>query len=126
MLRGCAPKFALDVVRAARFVSAFTFQYSPRPGTPAASMPDPVPREVVSERYQRLVAVQEEISWELNRALVGRTVEVLVAELVDLCFEHKRVEACRVSVLKPDIFNDAAAAGVEAYVRRADHEGSRP
>jgi dihydroneopterin aldolase len=52
--------------------------------------------------------------------------ETLVAELVDLCFEHKRVDACRVSVLKPDIFNDAAAAGVEAYIRRADHEGARP
>jgi tRNA-2-methylthio-N6-dimethylallyladenosine synthase len=70
----------LDVVRAARFASAFTFQYSPRPGTPAATMPDQVPKEVVAERYQRLVAVQEEISWELNRSLVERTVEVLVAE----------------------------------------------
>jgi tRNA-2-methylthio-N6-dimethylallyladenosine synthase len=38
-----------------------------------------VPKEVVTQRYQRLVAVQEEISWELNRELVGRTVEVLVA-----------------------------------------------
>jgi tRNA-2-methylthio-N6-dimethylallyladenosine synthase len=70
----------LDVVRAARFASAFTFQYSPRPGTPAATMPDQVPKEVVAERYQRLVAAQEEISWEQNRSLVGRTVEVLVAE----------------------------------------------
>ncbi|WP_028922807.1 tRNA (N6-isopentenyl adenosine(37)-C2)-methylthiotransferase MiaB [Pseudonocardia acaciae] len=70
----------LDVVRAARFAQAFTFQYSPRPGTPAASLDGQVPKAVVSERYQRLVAVQEEISWELNRSLVGRTVEVLVAE----------------------------------------------
>jgi tRNA-2-methylthio-N6-dimethylallyladenosine synthase len=70
----------LDVVRAARFAGAFTFQYSPRPGTPAASMPGAVPREVVAQRYQRLLAAQEEISWELNRGLVGRVVEVLVAE----------------------------------------------
>lgn len=70
----------LDVVRAARFASAFTFQYSPRPGTPAAEMGDQVPKDVVSERYQRLVALQEEISWELNRELVGRPVEVLVAQ----------------------------------------------
>jgi tRNA-2-methylthio-N6-dimethylallyladenosine synthase len=70
----------LEVVRAARFASAYTFQYSPRPGTPAATMSDQVPRAVVTERYQRLVALQEEISWELNRALVGRTVELLVAE----------------------------------------------
>jgi tRNA-2-methylthio-N6-dimethylallyladenosine synthase len=70
----------LDVVRQARFAGAFTFQYSPRPGTPAAGMDGQVPREVVTERYQRLVTVQEEISWQHNRALVGRTVEVLVAE----------------------------------------------
>jgi len=70
----------LDVVRAARFTGAFTFQYSPRPGTPAASMPGAVPAAVVAERYQRLVAVQEEISWSLNRGFVGREVELLVAE----------------------------------------------
>ncbi len=70
----------LDVVRAARFASAFTFQYSPRPGTPAASMPDPVPKAVVQERYERLIVLQDEISWEENLAQVGRTVEVLVAE----------------------------------------------
>ncbi|MBV9313033.1 MAG: tRNA (N6-isopentenyl adenosine(37)-C2)-methylthiotransferase MiaB [Pseudonocardia sp.] len=70
----------LDVVRAAQFSSAFTFQYSPRPGTPAATLPDQVPKKIVSERYQRLVELQEEISWSLNRRLVGRTVEVLVAE----------------------------------------------
>jgi tRNA-2-methylthio-N6-dimethylallyladenosine synthase len=67
------------VVRAARFASAFTFQYSPRPGTPAASLPDQLPKAVVQERYMRLVALQEEISWAGNRALEGRVVEVLVA-----------------------------------------------
>jgi len=69
----------LEVVRAARFASAFTFQYSPRPGTPAASLPDQLPKAVVQERYMRLVALQEEISWAANRALEGRVVEVLVA-----------------------------------------------
>ncbi|MGF7239129.1 MAG: tRNA (N6-isopentenyl adenosine(37)-C2)-methylthiotransferase MiaB [Frankia sp.] len=70
----------LDVVRRARFASAFTFQYSPRPGTPAATMDNPVPPEVVAERYQRLVALQEEISWAGNRDQVGRVVEVVVTE----------------------------------------------
>jgi tRNA-2-methylthio-N6-dimethylallyladenosine synthase len=70
----------LDVVREARFSSAFTFQYSKRPGTPAADMADQVPKEVVRERYDRLIAAQEEISWDLNKALVGTTVELLVAE----------------------------------------------
>ncbi|GAA4614201.1 tRNA (N6-isopentenyl adenosine(37)-C2)-methylthiotransferase MiaB [Saccharopolyspora hordei] len=70
----------LEVVRQARFSSAFTFQYSKRPGTPAAELPDQLPKEVVQERYDRLVALQNEISWEENKELVGRSVELLVAE----------------------------------------------
>jgi tRNA-2-methylthio-N6-dimethylallyladenosine synthase len=70
----------LDVVRRARFASAFTFQYSPRPGTPAATMPGQVPKVVVQDRYERLVALQEQLSWDGNRALVGQQVEVLLAE----------------------------------------------
>jgi tRNA-2-methylthio-N6-dimethylallyladenosine synthase len=69
----------LDVVQAARFTGAFTFQYSKRPGTPAAALADQVPKEVVQERFDRLVALQDEVGWELNRALVGTTVEVLVS-----------------------------------------------
>jgi len=69
----------LDVVEAARFASAFTFQYSKRPGTPAAELPDQIAKDVVTERYQRLLALQERISLEENQAQVGRTVEVLVA-----------------------------------------------
>src|SRR5919199_1727754 len=68
----------LEVVEAARFDSAFTFQYSPRPGTDAASMPDQVPAEVVGERFQRLLALQERIALEHNRSLVGTEVELLV------------------------------------------------
>ncbi|PKQ32550.1 MAG: tRNA (N6-isopentenyl adenosine(37)-C2)-methylthiotransferase MiaB [Actinobacteria bacterium HGW-Actinobacteria-2] len=70
----------LDVVAAARFAAAFTFQYSIRPGTPAATMPDQVPAEVVSERYQRLVDLVGEISWAENKQLVGTPVEVLFAD----------------------------------------------
>ncbi len=69
----------LDVVRAARFSSAFTFQYSIRAGTPAATMADQVPKAVVQERFDRLVALQDEMSWAENRAVEGRKVEVLVA-----------------------------------------------
>jgi tRNA-2-methylthio-N6-dimethylallyladenosine synthase len=70
----------LDVVQQARFAQAFTFQYSRRPGTPAAEMAGQVPKLIVQERYERLVALQESISWELNRNLVGSVVEVLVSE----------------------------------------------
>jgi tRNA-2-methylthio-N6-dimethylallyladenosine synthase len=69
----------LRVVERARFASAFTFQYSIREGTPAATMPDQVPKAVVQERYERLVAVQERISLEENHAQLGREVHVLVS-----------------------------------------------
>ena len=62
----------LRVVEQARFASAFTFQYSIREGTPAATMPDQVPKAVVQERYERLIALQERISLEENQTQVGR------------------------------------------------------
>ena len=70
----------LHVVREARFAGAFTFQYSKRPGTPAAELPDQLPKAVVQERYVRLLALQEEISWAENTRQVGRVLDVLVAE----------------------------------------------
>jgi tRNA-2-methylthio-N6-dimethylallyladenosine synthase len=68
----------LRVVEKARFASAFTFQYSIREGTPAATMEEQVPKAIVQERYERLVALQDRISWEENQKLVGSEVEVLV------------------------------------------------
>jgi tRNA-2-methylthio-N6-dimethylallyladenosine synthase len=68
----------LRVVQAARFDSAYTFQYSPRAGTVAAGFQDQLPKEVVQERFERLVSLQEAISLERNRAYQGREVEVLV------------------------------------------------
>ncbi|MDP9295913.1 MAG: tRNA (N6-isopentenyl adenosine(37)-C2)-methylthiotransferase MiaB [Actinomycetota bacterium] len=68
----------LDVVERSTFDQAYTFQYSPRPGTDAASYPDQVPKEVVQERFERLVELQERISLEHNRALVGSTLELLI------------------------------------------------
>ena len=70
---------SMRVVEASRFAAAFTFQYSIRPGTPAATMPDQIPAEVVQERYERLVAEIEQIAWEENTSLVGSTAEVLFA-----------------------------------------------
>ena len=68
----------LDTVERSRFASAFTFLYSPRPGTPAAKRTDTVPHEVQMDRYQRLIDVQKRISWEENKKLVGTTQEILV------------------------------------------------
>ncbi len=68
----------LEVVEASQYDGAFTFQYSPRPMTEAASFPDQIPKEVVQERYDRLVELQDAISFDRNRAEVGSVVEVLV------------------------------------------------
>jgi tRNA-2-methylthio-N6-dimethylallyladenosine synthase len=69
----------LAVVEEARFDAAYTFQYSPRPGTVAAGWEDDfLGKEVVQERFDRLVALQEGISVERNRSLEGSVVEVLV------------------------------------------------
>jgi tRNA-2-methylthio-N6-dimethylallyladenosine synthase len=70
----------LIVVEKARFAQAFTFQYSQRPGTPAATLPDQLPKKVVQDRYERLVALQEEISWKENQTLEGQVLELLVTE----------------------------------------------
>lgn len=69
----------LDVVARAGFASAFTFQYSKRPGTAAATMAEQVPKRIVQERYERLTALQDSISRRENEAQVGRRVEVLVS-----------------------------------------------
>lgn len=68
----------LKVVERARFCSAYTFQYSPRPGTPAAELEAQVPKAVVQDRYERLIELQERVSGEENARQIGRTVELLV------------------------------------------------
>jgi tRNA-2-methylthio-N6-dimethylallyladenosine synthase len=68
----------LDVVERARFDQAYTFQYSPRPGTAAAGFDEQVPKEVVQERFDRLVELQERFSLAHNEALVGSTMELLI------------------------------------------------
>ncbi|WP_100423998.1 tRNA (N6-isopentenyl adenosine(37)-C2)-methylthiotransferase MiaB [Sediminihabitans luteus] len=69
----------LRVVEESRFSSAFTFQYSPRPGTPAFDLPE-LPKEVVQERFERLLALQDRVSGQESARQVGRTVQVLVTE----------------------------------------------
>lgn len=69
----------VDLVKQARFSAAYTFQYSKRPGTPAASMPNQVTAEVMADRYNRLHKIQQEISKSENEKLIGKTVELLVS-----------------------------------------------
>jgi tRNA-2-methylthio-N6-dimethylallyladenosine synthase len=70
----------LDVARQAKFTAAYTFQYSKRPGTPAATMPDQITDEVMAERYTRLHKLQQQISGEINNESVGKSYEVLVSD----------------------------------------------
>ncbi|MFE6507703.1 tRNA (N6-isopentenyl adenosine(37)-C2)-methylthiotransferase MiaB [Nocardioides sp. NPDC057767] len=102
----------LDVVRESRFASAFTFQYSKRPGTPAADLPDQISPEVVKDRYGRLVDLVNEIAYEENKKNVGRTLELMVAEGEG----RKDAETHRLSGRAPDNrlvhFNVAGAEGV--------------
>jgi tRNA-2-methylthio-N6-dimethylallyladenosine synthase len=68
----------LSVVEEVQYDAAYTFQYSPRPMTEAASFDDQLPKAVVQERFERLIALQEAISQRRNQAVVGRVEEVLV------------------------------------------------
>ena len=69
----------IDLVKQARFSAAYTFQYSKRPGTPAALMPDQIEQDVMADRYNRLHKIQQDISKQENEKLVGNTVELLVS-----------------------------------------------
>ena len=69
----------LRVVTEGRFAVAYTFQYSKRPGTPAAELPNQISKEVVQDRYVRLIERVNQIAWEENQKQIGKTVEVLVA-----------------------------------------------
>jgi tRNA-2-methylthio-N6-dimethylallyladenosine synthase len=69
----------LEVVETARYDAAYTFIFSPRPGTPAAEMRDDfVPADVTADRMDRLTATVERHALEHNRRRVGRTEEILV------------------------------------------------
>ena len=69
----------IDLVKEAKFSAAYTFQYSKRPGTPAATMPDQVNDEVMAERYNQLHQVQQEISKSENTKLIGKQIQLLVS-----------------------------------------------
>ena len=68
---------SLEALRVARYDRIFSFIYSPRKGTPAAEMEDQIPKAVQSERFSRLLKLQESIGLEKNAALVGRPMRVL-------------------------------------------------
>src|SRR5690625_2356693 len=88
----------LDVVEQSRFSMAYTFQYSPREGTPAAEMDDQIPKEVVQERFERLVALQDRIAAEEAAKLVGTHQELLVTNDT----KHRGQDTGRLTGRAPD------------------------
>jgi tRNA-2-methylthio-N6-dimethylallyladenosine synthase len=68
----------LQIVRDTEYAQAFSFKYSPRPGTPGAELEDQVPEDVKSERLQRLQALLNEQQYDFNKGLVGKTIDVLI------------------------------------------------
>jgi len=71
-------KATLKIVDAVRYASAYSFKYSPRPGTPAATMEDQIPRDIMDDRLQRLQARITEHSLAFNRSKVGVETQVLI------------------------------------------------
>lgn len=69
----------IDLVKQARFSAAYTFQYSKRPGTPAATMPNQIADDVMADRYNQLHKVQQDISKSENEKLIGSEIELLVS-----------------------------------------------
>ena len=69
----------IDLVKQAKFSAAYTFQYSKRPGTPAALMADQIGDDVMAHRYNQLHNIQQEISKSENEKQIGKTVELLVS-----------------------------------------------
>jgi tRNA-2-methylthio-N6-dimethylallyladenosine synthase len=68
----------LQIVRDANYSQAFSFKYSPRPGTPAAGMDEQIAPEVMDERLQRLQALLNEQQYAFNQQTVGRTTDILL------------------------------------------------
>ena len=71
----------MEMLRRVRYDTIFSFIYSPRRGTPAAEMPDQVPHDVSTARFERMLALQNGISRERNERFVGRSVRVLAEEI---------------------------------------------
>jgi tRNA-2-methylthio-N6-dimethylallyladenosine synthase len=68
----------LSLVDAVGYAAAYSFKYSPRPGTPAATMEDQIPRDIMDDRLQRLQARINEHQLAFNRSTVGRSTQILI------------------------------------------------
>ena len=91
----------ISLIQQVRYDSLFTFIFSPRPGTPAASMDDPTPKEEKNRRFDRLCAVQNSISEEIHASYIGKTFRCLI-DGTDKEFLTARTEGGRLVRLTGD------------------------
>ena len=101
----------LDVVKTVRFDGAFTFIYSPRKGTSAARRKDQIPRTEKTKRLQQLVSVQNDITLEKNKELVGCVLNVLLEEKTEEGFKG-RTTTNKVAFVRGDNMSAGDAVGV--------------
>lgn len=103
-----------DFVRQMRFERLGVFQYSHEEDTRAYDLPDDVPAEVKAERAERLMAIQQQISLELNEAKIGQTYRVL--------FDRKEggYFVGRTEFDSPEVDNEVLVAAQDNYVRIGD------
>jgi tRNA-2-methylthio-N6-dimethylallyladenosine synthase len=118
----------LRVVEASRFAGAYTFQYSPRPGTPAATYPNQVSPETVGERYVKLVELQDRMGLQEMQTQVGRRVEVLVSQgegrkdgpdtMTGRARDNRLVHLPRVDGIRPgDVVESVITGAAPHYLR---------
>jgi len=69
----------MKMVEQVGFAICYTYLYSTRPGTPAADLPNQVPKDTAQNRFERLMAHANEVAWKENKLQIGKVVEVLVA-----------------------------------------------
>ena len=91
----------ISLIEQVRYDSLFTFIFSPRPGTPAATMDDPTPKEEKNRRFDRLCAVQNAISEELHKDYIGKTLRCFI-DGKDKGFLTARTEGGRLVRLSGD------------------------
>lgn len=123
----------LEVVAEAKFDGAYTFQFSPRPGTTAAGMAERfVPPEVVSERFARLAVVVERSALAAHRARIGKVEEVLVEGparrdptlVAARTRQHKLVLLDKAAGLVPGAFAQARITDAGAHHLRGELDGT--
>ncbi len=105
----------IDVLKKVRYDTIFSFIYSKRAGTPASVMEDPIPMEEKKENFNRMLKVQDEISYEKNKALEGRVLKVLVEGIskTDSNYLTGRTEGGKVVNFKGDTSLKGSFANVE-------------